>query len=95
MKYAIVIPDGMADRPIASLDGRTPLELADTANMDKVVTRGRLGRVKTVPDSHSPGSDTAIMSIVGYDPDRYHPGRAALEAANLGIEIGEADAVFR
>jgi 2,3-bisphosphoglycerate-independent phosphoglycerate mutase len=95
MKYGIVIPDGMADRPIATLDGRTPLELADTANMDKVVTMGRLGRVKTVPEGHAPGSDTAMMSIVGYDPDRYHPGRAALEAANLGLEIGEADAVFR
>jgi 2,3-bisphosphoglycerate-independent phosphoglycerate mutase len=95
MKYAIVIPDGMADRPIESLDGNTPLELADTANMDRIVAMGRLGRVRTVPEDQSPGSDVAMMSIMGYEPAKYHPGRAALEAANLGLDIGQSDAAFR
>lgn len=95
MKYAIIVPDGMADRPIEKLGGKTPLEMAETANMDKVVYIGRLGRVKTVPKGMAAGSDVAIMSVLGYDPLQHHPGRASLEAANLGMTVSEDDAVFR
>ncbi len=95
MKYVIIVPDGMADRPLDQLDGKTPLEISDTPNMDKVVSMGKLGRVRTIPEDAAPGSDVAIMSLLGYDPAEFHPGRAALEAANLGINIPEGDAVFR
>ena len=95
MKYAIVGPDGMADRPLEKLGGRTPLEAADTSNMDKVAATGIVGMVNTIPKGMAPGSDIAIMSLLGYDPDKFHPGRASLEAANLNIDVPEGDAAFR
>ena len=95
MKYAVLIGDGMADYPIEQLGGKTPLEAARTPNMDFIARHGRLGRVTTVPKGMAPGSDVAIISILGYDPLKYYTGRGPLEAANLGIRLEGNDVAFR
>ncbi len=95
MKYAIVIPDGAADRPCDALGGRTPFEVARLPNMDYVATEGRLGTVQTIPAGMAPGSDVAILSLLGYDPARSYTGRAPLEAAARGIEARPDDWIFR
>jgi 2,3-bisphosphoglycerate-independent phosphoglycerate mutase len=87
MKYAIVIPDGAADKPLDELDGRTPLDAADTPNMDRIAAEGKLGTVRNVPKGMPAGSDVAIMSLLGYDPRDYYTGRAPLEAAAQGLKI--------
>jgi 2,3-bisphosphoglycerate-independent phosphoglycerate mutase len=94
-KIVILIGDGMADYPVDDLDGKTPLEVADIPNMDYLARNGIFGITKTVPDGMSPGSDTANLSIFGYDPARYYTGRAPLEALNMNIELGKDDAAFR
>jgi len=94
-KYVIVVPDGAADEPIESLGGRTPLEAAQTPNMDRISTQGRLGLVRTVPDGLEPGSDVAQMSLLGYDPRRYYSGRAPIEAAARNLRLARDDWVFR
>ncbi len=95
MKYILVVPDGVADKPIPALGNRTPLEKAKIPNMDAIVQKGILGRIQTVPESLPSGSDVACMSLLGYDPKRYYTGRAPLEAANLGITISKEEVVFR
>ena len=95
MKYVIVIPDGAADRPTEALGGRTPFEVARIPNMDRIAAQGRLGTVQTVPPGMEPGSDVAILSLLGYDPVKSYTGRAPLEAAARGIEPGPEDWVFR
>jgi 2,3-bisphosphoglycerate-independent phosphoglycerate mutase len=95
MKYIVLVGDGMADYPIEAIGGRTPLEAARTPNMDFIAQHGRLGRVKTVPDKATPGSDVANITIFGYDPQKYYTGRGPLEAANLGIEMEDDDVAFR
>jgi 2,3-bisphosphoglycerate-independent phosphoglycerate mutase len=95
MKYIVLVGDGMADYPIEGLGKKTPLEAAKTANMDFIARHGRLGRIKTIPDNLTPGSDVAIISILGYDPNKYYSGRGPLEAANLGISLGQSDIAFR
>ena len=95
MKYALLVGDGMSDYPLDELGGRTPLEAAETPNMDYIAKFGRLGRVKTIPDNMSPASDVAHISILGYDPKLYYTGRGPLEAANLGVELEEDDVAFR
>ena len=95
MKYCIIIPDGMADTPAERLRDRTPLEAARTPHMDRAAKRGTLGLVNTVPHRLKPGSDVAIMSVFGYDPLKYYTGRAPLEAADLGIDMGPEDWAFR
>lgn len=95
MKYIVLVPDGMADYPLDELGGRTPLEAAKTPNMDFISREGILGRVKTVPDNMPPGSDVANVTILGYDTGKFYTGRAPLEAANLGVELGENDVAFR
>jgi len=95
MKYIIVVPDGAADYPIETLGQKTPLEVADTPNIDSLVKSGVLGRVKTVPRGFIPSSDVANLSLLGYDPKLYYSGRGPFEAANLGIELGENDLAFR
>jgi 2,3-bisphosphoglycerate-independent phosphoglycerate mutase len=95
MKYAIIIPDGAADTPLKELDGRTPLEAADTPNMDWIALNGRQGTARTVPEGFESGSDVATMSLLGYDPAVYHTGRAPLEAAAQNIPLSPADWVFR
>lgn len=95
MKYIVLVGDGMADYPIKELGERTPLEVARTPNMDFIAKAGRLGRVKTIPDTVRPGSDVANLSILGYDPQKFYTGRGPLEAANLGLELEEDDVAFR
>jgi 2,3-bisphosphoglycerate-independent phosphoglycerate mutase len=95
MKYAIIIPDGAADEPLAELGGKTPLEAAHTPNMDRVAIEGRQGLARTVPDGFESGSDVATMTLLGYDPKKYHTGRAPLEAAAQQIPLSPTDWVFR
>jgi 2,3-bisphosphoglycerate-independent phosphoglycerate mutase len=95
MKYICLVGDGMGDYPIKELDERTVLEAARTPNMDLIARNGRLGRVKTIPENTTPGSDVAHISIFGYDPKTYYTGRGPLEAANLGVELEEGDVAFR
>ncbi|KPK86486.1 MAG: phosphoglycerate mutase [Phycisphaerae bacterium SM23_33] len=95
MKYAIVIPDGAADVPLDELRGRTPLAAANLPNMNRLSGMGKLGMVRTVPPGMDPGSDVAMLSVLGYDPRQYYTGRAPLEAAARGLEIGPEEWVFR
>ena len=94
-KYIVLVADGMADYPIAELGMRTPLEAARTPNMDFIAKHGVIGQAKTIPDKMTPASDVANLSILGYDPQKYYSGRGPLEAANLGIELGDDDVAFR
>lgn len=91
----MLICDGAADRPIESLDGKTPLEAAHTPNMDEIAARGTMGMLKTVPDGMTPGSDVANLSLLGYDPIKCYSGRGPIEAANMGVEIPDGWTVFR
>src|SRR6478672_11082021 len=95
MKYAIVIPDGCADEPQASLGGRTPLEAANTPAMDEIARLGVVGRANNVPAHLPAGSDVANLSLFGYDPNKYFTGRAPLEAAAQGIKLGPDDWAIR
>src|SRR5437867_4550549 len=95
MKYVGLQGDGMADEPIAELGGKTPLEYARTPNLDHMASRGILGLTRTIPRGLPPGSDVGTMSILGYDPARYHTGRSPIEAASMGVELGPDDVAFR
>jgi 2,3-bisphosphoglycerate-independent phosphoglycerate mutase len=95
MKYIVMIGDGMADMPIRELGEKTPLQKAYTPFMDRLAREGQLGRVRTVPENMQPGSDIANLSILGYDPRKYYSGRAPLEAASIGIALGEDDVAYR
>ncbi len=95
MKYVIIIPDGAADLPVDDLGGKTPLQAADTPNTDHLAMIGRLGTAATTPKGMPCGSDVCTMSLLGYDPVKYHSGRAPLEAAALGIELNDTDWIFR
>lgn len=95
MKYVIVLGDGMADYPIADIGGKTPLEYADTPTMDKLAAISEVGLVHTIPDGMSPGSDTANLSVIGYDPKIYYSGRSPLEALSIGVDMSGTDISFR
>jgi len=95
VRYIIIHGDGMADWPCEELGGRTPLEAAHKPNMDLIATRGTLGMVATIPPGMPSGSDVGTMTMLGYDPARFHTGRAPIEAASQGIELGSDDIVFR
>ena len=95
MKYIVILGDGMADEPIESLGGKTPLEVADTPTMDALASMGEMGMVKTVPDSMKPGSDVANLAVLGYDPEANYSGRSPLEALSVGVEMEDTDVVFR
>jgi 2,3-bisphosphoglycerate-independent phosphoglycerate mutase len=95
MKYAILVPDGMSGLPLDELNGRTCMESANTPNMDMVARKGVVGMTRNVPKGMIPASDVANLSILGYDPKKYYCGRGPLEAANLGVELGECDVAFR
>lgn len=95
MKFVLIVPDGMADEPRAELDGRTPMMAARTPHLNAIARAGRIGRVRTVPEGMSPGSDVAALSIMGYPPAKYYTGRAPLEAAAQGIELGARDVAYR
>lgn len=94
-KYVIIVPDGAADNPQACFDGQTVIEAAHTPNMDKIAADGRQGICHTVPPKMTPGSDVAMMSLLGYDPAEHYTGRAPIEAVALGIALEPDDWVFR
>jgi len=95
MKFALVIPDGVADEPQPSLNGRTPLEAARIPHMDEVAALGLVGQTDNVPASMPSGSDVGTMSLFGYSPLEFHTGRAPLEAAAQGIELHDGDWAIR
>jgi len=95
MKLAVILGDGMADWAVEELGGKTPLEVAQHPFMDRFARDGEFGLLKTVPDGMKPGSDTANLSVFGYDPVRYYTGRSPLEAASLGIDLAESDVTYR
>ncbi len=95
MKYALIIPDGCADEPQESLDGRTPLEAANVPHMDAIARAGIVGQADHVPINMPSGSDVGTMNLFGYDPLKYHSGRAPLEAAAQGIKLGADDWAIR
>ncbi|MCI9297174.1 MAG: cofactor-independent phosphoglycerate mutase [Lachnospiraceae bacterium] len=95
MKYIVVLGDGMADEPIDGLGGKTPLEYADTKMMDELSAKGEVGMVHTIPEGMKPGSDTANLSVLGYDPKRYYSGRSPLEALSIGVPMKDTDIAIR
>ena len=95
MKYIVVLGDGMADEPLEELGGKTPLAYADTPVMDSLASQGEMGMVKNVPKGMAPGSDTANLSVLGYDPEIYYSGRSPLEALNIGVDMKEGDVAIR
>jgi len=94
-KYAIIIPDGAADEPIEILQGKTILQAANTPNIDEISINGKQGIAHTVPPEFTPGSDVAMMSLLGYDPAQYYSGRAPIEAVAKDIKLSPQDWVFR
>jgi 2,3-bisphosphoglycerate-independent phosphoglycerate mutase len=95
MKYLVLIGDGMADRPLEALGGKTPLMAARTPNIDALAQHGEVGLARTIPKGLPKGSEIANLSIFGYDPKRYYTGRGPLEAASIGVQLGPEDCAFR
>lgn len=95
MKYIIVVGDGMADYSIPELGNKTPLQYANTPNMDLIAKNGISGTVETIPDDMPPGSDVANLSVIGYDPKVYYTGRGPLEAGSMGIKLEKNDIAYR
>lgn len=95
MKYIVVLGDGMADRPVDALGGKTPLEAAVTPVMDALASKGTLGTVQNVPAGMAPGSDVANLSVLGYDPTANYSGRSPLEALSVGVAMDDDDVIFR
>ncbi|MBQ4559023.1 MAG: cofactor-independent phosphoglycerate mutase [Tyzzerella sp.] len=95
MKYIIVLGDGMADEPISMLGEKTPLQVANKPGMDALAKDGEVGLTCMVPEGMAPGSDTANLSVMGYDPKIYYTGRSPLEALSIGVDMAEADVSFR
>lgn len=92
-KIVVILGDGMADYPDAQ--GRTPLTDAHKPNIDKMAARAELGLCQTIPDGMKPGSDTANLSVMGYDPKIYYTGRSPLEAVSIGIKLEDSDVTYR
>lgn len=95
MKYLVILGDGMADRPIDVLDGKTPLEYANTPKMDELAAKGEIGMVHTIPEGMKPGSDTANLSVLGYNPKKFYSGRSPLEALSIGVPMLDSDIALR
>lgn len=95
MKYAVVLCDGMADYPVPQLDGKTPMMAAHKPHIDALAQKAQVGLVRTVAEGLKPGSDVANLSVLGYDPRKYHKGRSPLEAANLGVQMLPDDVALR
>lgn len=95
MKYIVLLCDGMADRAVPVLDGKTPMQAAHKPNMDRICAMGEMGLVQTVPCGMNPGSDTANLSVMGYAPEVYYTGRSPLEAVSMGIDLALTDRTFR
>lgn len=95
MKYLIILGDGMSDYPVAELDGKTPLSVANKPFIDELAKKSEVGLCKTVPDGMKPGSDVANLSVLGYAPNIYYTGRSPLEAASIGIALEDTDVTLR
>lgn len=95
MKYIVILGDGMADEPIEALGGKTPLEAAVTPTMDSLAGKSELGMAHTIPEGMSPGSDTANLAVLGYNPKLYYTGRSPLEALSIGVPMKESDVALR
>ena len=95
MKYIILVGDGMGDLPMSELNGKTPLETANTPTMDHLCQHGELFRLQTIPEGMQPGSDIANLSLLGYEPQHFYTGRAPLEAASMGIDLQAGETAFR
>lgn len=95
MKYIVMLADGAADEPIESLGGKTPLEAAKTPTLDWYSERGEIGMVATIPEGMAPGSDTANLSVIGYNPRDYYTGRSPLEALSIGVPMKDTDIALR
>lgn len=95
MKYIVVLGDGMADEALEELAGKTPLAYARTPHLDRLSRQSEIGMVHTIPDGMKPGSDTANLSVIGYDPGKYYSGRSPLEALSIGVDMKETDIALR
>lgn len=95
MKYLVVLGDGMADEPISELDNKTPLMYADTPTMDRLAAKSEVGLAYTIPEGMKPGSDTANLAVLGYDPKKYYTGRSPLEALSIGVPMKDTDIAIR
>jgi len=95
MKYIIILGDGMADQPIEELGNITPMAYAKTPNLDRLSKISEVGMVHTIPEGMTPGSDTANLSVLGYDPRKYYSGRSPLEALNIGVPMKDTDIAIR
>lgn len=95
MKYVVILGDGMADEPIDKLSGMTPLQFAQTPTLDALAKMSEIGLVHTIPEGMSPGSDTANLSVMGYDPQKYYTGRSPLEALSIGVDMEPTDVALR
>ena len=95
MKYVVVLGDGMADEPLSRLNGKTPLSYAKTPALDVLSKKSEIGMVSTIPEGMKPGSDTANLSVIGYDPRKYYSGRSPLEALSIGVPMKDPDIAMR
>ncbi|MCI6675968.1 MAG: cofactor-independent phosphoglycerate mutase [Clostridiales bacterium] len=95
MKYVVVLGDGMADQPLEQLGGMTPLEYAKTPEMDRLSAISEIGLAKTIPNGMKPGSDTANLAVIGYNPKQYYTGRSPLEALSIGVDMKDTDVAIR
>ena len=95
MKYVVILGDGMADEPMEELAGRTPLMAAEKPEMDALARKGQVGLTCNVPQGMKPGSDTANLSVIGYDPQKYYTGRSPLEALSIGVKMKDSDVAMR
>lgn len=95
MKYVVVLGDGMADEPIEALGNQTPLEFARTETLDALAPMSEIGMARTIPEGMSPGSDTANLAVMGYNPRKYYTGRSPLEALSIGVAMADTDIALR
>ena len=95
MKYVVILGDGMADEPMEELGGKTPLMAAEKPEMDALARKSQVGLTCNVPEGMKPGSDTANLSVIGYDPRKYYTGRSPLEALSIGVDMKDSDVAMR
>mgnify|MGYP001019286678 CR=1 FL=1 len=95
MKYIVILGDGMSDEPLAELGNKTPLMVARKPHMDYMAKKSEIGLVNTIPEGMSPGSDTANLSVLGYNPKKYYSGRSPLEALSVGVDMKDTDISLR
>ena len=95
MKYIVILGDGMADEPIAEINHQTILEYAQTPMMDMLSKKSEIGLAHTIPKGMKPGSDTANLAVLGYNPEKYYTGRSPLEALSIGVPMKDTDIALR